>query len=168
MLSCFLSRVLMPVLTLFCTVAFAAPPSVAQPAPAPHFVDVYEYFTTDAQYEAWYTLTTQLRRNFDDICGDTFCEGDYSNIQSLNFRCSVEQATGRIGRCLWIFAGSYEEIDADSGKINVTSHVWRCRTPLAPHTTIDALLTALAGDSPLRATLPATQTSIYDGLGDRL
>ena len=71
-----------------------------------HYIDVYEYFTTDAQYEAWFTLTAQLNHDFDDICGDTFCEGDYSNIESLRFRCSVEQTTGRVGRCLWIFAGS--------------------------------------------------------------
>jgi hypothetical protein len=164
-----LSRLLMPLLMLFSAIAGAASPTppATQSVP-PHFVDVYEYFTSDAQYEAWYTLTTQLRRNFDDICGDTFCEGDYSNIESLRFRCSVEQTTGRVGRCLWIFAGSYEDIDADTGKIIVQSHVWRCRTPLAPHMTIDALLTSLAGESPLHATLPGTQTSIYDGLGDCL
>ncbi len=65
--------------------AQALPPSV----PHPHFVEQYEYFTSDAQYEDWYTLTTDLRSDFDNICGDTFCEGDYSNLQSLSFDCSV-------------------------------------------------------------------------------
>jgi hypothetical protein len=165
-----LYRLLMPFLLLTAsTIAFAAENDApaAQSVP-PHYVDIYEYFTSDAQYEAWFTLTSQLHHNFDDICGDTFCEGDYSNIQSLDFRCSVEQASGRIGRCLWIFAGSYEEIDPDSGKINVTSHVWRCRAPLAPHTTMNALLAALAGNSPLHANLPGTQASLYDGLTDCL
>lgn len=162
-------RLLMPVLALTSTLAVAAPSApVELSTTAPHFVDVYEYFSNDAQYEAWYTLTTQLRRNFDDICGDTFCEGDYSNIQSLDFRCSVEQTSGRIGHCVWVFAGSYEDIDADTGRINVQSHVWRCRAALAPRTSIDALLVALAGDSPLQATLPGTQATIYDGLADCL
>ncbi|MEO7325040.1 MAG: hypothetical protein ABIW82_09450 [Dokdonella sp.] len=165
-----LSRLLISFLLLTgSTLAMASNATApAMPSASPHYVDVYEYFSSDAQYEAWFTLTTQLRRNFDDICGDTFCEGDYSNIQSLDFRCSVEQASGRIGRCLWIFAGSYEEIDADSGTITVQSHVWRCRAPLAPHTTMNALLAVLAGNAPLQANLPGTSNSIYDGLTDCL
>lgn len=162
------SRSLLPL--LFAGVATAtihSSPVAAQTA-SPRFVDIYEYFTSDAQFEAWYTLTTQLRRNFDDICGDTFCEGDYSNIESLRYRCSVEQATGLIGRCVWVFAGSNEEVDPTTGRIIVQTQAWRCRTPSAPQTTIDALLQALAGDSPLYASLPGTQTSIYDGLTDCL
>jgi len=148
-------------------IALSAAPASAQQA-LPRYVDVYSYFSSDAQYEAWYTLTTQLRRNFDDICGDTFCEGDYSNIESLRLRCSVEQASGRIGRCVWVFAGSNEDVDPDSGRIVVQAHVWRCRLPLASHTTMDAFLQALSGPSPLYAALPATTTSIYDGLTDCL
>lgn len=160
-----LSRFVISLLLPFAAAASAAPATMPT---TPQYEDVYDYFTSDAQYEAWYALTSQLRSNFDDICGDTFCEGDYSNIESLRLRCSVEDSSGRIGRCLWIFAGSYEDIDADTGRISVNAHVWRCRLPLAPHTTIDGLLSALAGNSPLQTPLPGTQTSIYDGLGDCL
>lgn len=149
----------------------AAAVAVANPLAAqsaPNYGDVYGYFRTDAQYEAWYTLTSQLRRNFDDICGDTFCEGDYSNIQSLGYRCSVEATSGTIGRCLWLFAGSYEEIDPASGRFTVHKAFWRCRTMLPPGTTIDALLAALAGDRPLYAPLPGSTSTIYDGLVDCL
>ena len=135
---------------------------------APRYVDIESYFTRDAQYEAWFGLVSQLRRNFDDICGDTFCEGDYSNIQSLDYRCSVEQASGTLGRCIWLFAGSYADVNADTGGFDVTRQFWRCRTPLAPHTQVDGFLAALAGDDPLYATLPGTQTTIYDGLADCL
>lgn len=134
----------------------------------PNYGDVYGYFTDDAQYESWYTLTTQLRRGFDDVCGDTFCEGDYANIQSLGYRCSIEQSSGTIGRCLWLFAGSYEDIDPATGHFTVTKGFWRCRTPLAPGTTIDTLLAALAGDDPLHAPLPGSSVTIYDGLVDCL
>lgn len=146
--------------------ALASNSATAQTAPS--YGDVYGYFTTDAQYESWYTLTTQLRRNFDDICGDTFCEGDYANIQSLGYRCSIEQASGAIGRCIWLFAGSYEDIDPATGRFAVHKAFWRCRTPLAPGTTIDALLGALAGDEPLYAPLPGSSATIYDGLVDCL
>lgn len=147
--------------------ALPAAPASAQQAP-PRYVDVYSYFSSDAQYEAWYALTRQLKRDFNDICGDTFCEGDYGNIESLSLRCSVEQASGRIGRCVWVFAGSNEDVDPDSGRVVVQAHVWRCRLPLAPQTTMDAFLQALSGPSPLDTALPGTTTSIYDGLTDCL
>ena len=133
-----------------------------------HFVDPFDYFTTDAQFEAWFTLTAQLRQNFEDVCGDTFCEGDYSNIESLRLRCSVLQESGRIGSCVWIFAASNEDIDPAFGRILVQTQTWQCRLPLAPRTDIGTLMAALAGDSPLFATLPGTQTTIYAGLGDCL
>lgn len=131
---------------------------------APHYVDVYEYFTTDTQFEAWYDLTSALRRNFDDICGDTFCEGDYSNIESLRYRCSVDDANGSIGQCVWVFAGSYEEIDPDTGSVAVNARTWTCRSAIGHHTTVDALLETLAGDEPLYTTLPGSRSTIYDGL----
>ena len=154
-------------LCLAFTAALAAPLAAAAQA-APRYVDIESYFTSDAQYEAWFTLTSQLDRNFDEICGDTFCEGDYSNIQSLRYRCSVEQASGTIGRCIWLFAASNEDVDAMSGGFDVTRQFWRCRTPLAAHTRVDDFLAALAGDEPLYANLPDSPSSIYDGLVDCL
>lgn len=132
------------------------------------YVDMWSYLRTDAQIDAWYTLTRQLRHNFDDICGDTFCEGDYSNIESLRYLCSVNSTTGRMGQCVWVFAGSYEDVEPATGKVAVQSQVWRCRTPLVPGTTVDGFLAALAGDEPLYAALPQTDRTIYDGLIDCL
>ena len=148
-------------------IAIHARPSAAQSARA-SYVDVYEYFTEDAQFDAWYSLRTRLEADFDDLCGDTFCEGDWSNITPLRLRCSVQRGSGRIGRCVWSFAASNEEIDAHTGAIAVETHAWECALPLASHTTIDALLAALAGDGPLQTPLPGTGRSIYDGLGDCL
>jgi len=148
-------------------IAIHAPPGAAQSVRA-SYVDVYDYFTSDAQFEAWYSLRTRLEAGFDDICGDTFCEGDWSNITPLRLRCSVQRGSGRIGRCVWSFAASNEEIDARTGAIDVETHAWECVLPIAPHTPIDALLAALAGDDPLQTPLPGTDRTIYDGLGDCL
>jgi hypothetical protein len=82
--------------------------SVAPLRRAPHFVDARFYFQEPEAIDAWYALTTKLRRNFDDVCGDTFCEGDYSNYESLGFRCSVDDR-GVIGSCVWLFAASTDE-----------------------------------------------------------
>ncbi|MGJ4731021.1 hypothetical protein [Luteimonas sp. SDU101] len=130
--------------------------------------DATEYFQTDEQYEAWFTSTRNLRRDFDWICGDTFCEGEYTNIQPLRYRCSVHRLTGRIGMCVWTFAASHEEIAQATGRIGVQRAFWQCRTPLAAGTTIDQLLAALAVDEPLYAPLPGLQRSVMDGLIDCL
>ena len=128
------------------------------------YTDPYSYFTTDAQFEAWYSLRARLAVDFDDICGDTFCEGDFSNITPLRFQCSVQRGSGRIGRCVWSFAASNEDIDPATGALDVQQPSWQCPIPIAPHTTIDALLAALAGDDPLDTPLPGTLLTIYDGL----
>ncbi|AEI62051.1 hypothetical protein [Corallococcus macrosporus] len=132
------------------------------------YVDTSAYLTSEADIEAWYQLTRSLNQNFDAICGDTFCEGEYSNIESLRFRCSVNDQTGQLGQCVWVFAASNEEVDPATGAVTVDAQTWSCQVPLAPSTTIQQLLTALAGTSPLYATLPNTQTTIYEGLGDCL
>ncbi|UOF16394.1 hypothetical protein IEQ11_07015 [Lysobacter capsici] len=152
------------------TMAIAAPSMAmaANATQAAEYVEVGSYLTDDAEINAWYEMQYHLRENFDDICGDTFCEGDYSNIYALRFRCSVEQFSGVLGRCVWVFAASNEEVDPATGKIQVTPKIWRCRSPLAPGTTVSALLGALAGERPLYAKLPGTSVSIYDGLIDCL
>ncbi|WAS90776.1 hypothetical protein [Nannocystis punicea] len=132
------------------------------------YVDASDYVQGDAQIDAWYSMLSELKQDFDDVCGDTFCEGDYSNIESLGYRCSVHQASGRIGQCVWMFAASSEEIDPETGEVLAEPHFWRCPTPLAPDTTIEELLAAVAGQSPLYAPLPGSDLSIYDGLVDCL
>ena len=151
-----------------CVLALLLPAAGASAQDPAGYVDTSAYFQTDAQYEAWFAATRGLRRNFDEICGDTFCEGEYSNIQPLRYRCSVHRSSGRIGMCIWIFAASHEEIEPASGKIGVQRAFWQCRTPLAAGTTIDQLLDALAGAAPLHAPLPGTQRSVMDGLIDCL
>lgn len=151
-------------LCLLFSVPFAAS---AQSSPVP-YVDAEELLSGDDEVEAWYGGLRKLRHDFDQICGDTFCEGDYSNIYALRFRCSVAAATGVLRRCVWVFAASNEEVDPDSGRIVVKPKIWRCAPPLAPKTPLSALLAVLAKDEPLYAPLPGSSRSIYDGLTDCL
>lgn len=142
--------------------------SLTASAQSSQFVDTSAYLTSEADINAWYQLRSNLDQNFDAVCGDTFCEGDYSNIQSLRFRCSVDSRNGVIGECVWVFAASNEEVNPATGAISVDAQSFTCRVPLAPRTTLRALLTALSGSDPLHATLPRTTRSIYDGLTDCL
>jgi hypothetical protein len=143
--------------------------SAAPATPTGHsYVDLREHISSDAEVNAWYGVVYQLNRNFDDICGDTFCEGEYSNIQALRFACAVDSVNGEVSQCVWGFAASEENVDPQTGGVLINLPGWRCVAPLAPHTTVSQLLSALAGDEPLYAALPGTSLSIYDGLIDCL
>ena len=131
------------------------------------YVDASAYIRSDEQINAWYAMTRQLRRDFDDICGDTFCEGEYTNIQALRFQCSVHRVSGRLDMCVWSFAASEEIVDPASGKVAVLPRTWQCRTPIEAGTTLDGLLAAVQGQSPLYAPLPGG-ASVFDGLVDCL
>jgi hypothetical protein len=133
-------------------------------SPGP-YVDAASYLPA-GQVGAWYDLIWKLKKNFDDVCGDTFCEGEFSNLEALRYACSVNQATGRIGECAWTIAGSNEEVDPATGAIEVQKGFWQCRTPLAAGTTLEELLAALAGDQPIYAPLPGSDKTIMEGLID--
>jgi hypothetical protein len=135
------------------------------------YVDAVHYPDTEEGWDRFYDLAGRLNRGFDAICGDTFCEGDYSNIQSLGFRCSVERGTGLMGECIWTFAGSYEDVDPADGRVQVDARIWNCKAPLVPGTSIGRFYAALEGGRPMDAIdapLPGTKLSIYDGLTDCL
>ena len=147
---------------------FPAAPTPAAPRHESGYVEVSAYLQVDADIEAWYALRHNLKRNFDDICGDTFCEGDYSNIESLRYICSVHRVTGRIGMCGWSFAASDEAIDPLHGRIVPRTRDWFCRSPVVAGTTIESLLQSLHGAAPLYAELPSSSTTLFDGLVDCL
>jgi hypothetical protein len=73
-----------------------------------------------------------------------------------------------IGRCVWVFAASNEEVNPKTGNIMVDNQHWRCRSPLAPKTRVADLIAALNVGTPIRAMLPGSSQSIYDGLVDCL
>ena len=136
---------------------------------AARYLDAIEYLGAhnDAGLEAWLTLTQALRRDFDGVCGDTFCEGDYSDLQPLSLRCSVAVKTGALHACTWSFAGSLGQVTASTGTLKVNSRTYACPLPVTG--TLEALLQALnaPGDLPaLRRPLPGSPGSIYDALGD--
>jgi hypothetical protein len=144
--------------------------TVSSSLAAKEYVDARSYLTEGEDIDRWYELSLALTDDFDDICGDTFCEGDYSNYESLGFDCSVDRSTGRIGQCVWVFAASIEEIDPVTGSIDVHGQTWQCLMPITPETNVGQLLDALAAsdERPLDAGLPGSEQSLYDGLVDCL
>lgn len=135
---------------------------------AGRYVDARTYPTQAEGWERFRAVEARLVRGFDSVCGDTFCEGEYHNLQALRFRCSVEASTGRVGECLWTFTGSTARVDATTGRIAVDARTWACRVPLADTTLLPGLLQTLEQDDPLHAALPGTTDSIYEGLTECL
>lgn len=157
-----ITTVLRPALLLW--VAFSATAAAGQ-AGGP-YVDARDYPSTGAGWERLRHIEAQLVRDFDYICGDTFCEGDYNNLQALRLRCSVQAGSGRVHACGWTFTGSMAEVDAISGEVVVDAPTWHCRAPLAEGTPLERLLQTLEQPEPLHVPLPGTGESIYDGLVD--
>ncbi|HEX7813517.1 hypothetical protein [Dyella sp.] len=136
-----------------------------------NYVDAIDYPSPEGGWDRFFDLEASLAGGFDSVCGDTFCEGDYSNLRPLSYRCSVERTSGIIGECVWTFAGSYQDIDPDNGKVKVDARLWQCRTPINPGTHIEQLYSALEPIGPhdvLHKLLPGGNKSIYDGLTECL
>jgi hypothetical protein len=126
------------------------------------YVDLGDFITSDADIERWSEIRRGLDARFDEVCGDTFCEGDYSNIESLGFTCSVSSNQGRIRECVWMFAASAESVDGASGSIAASVPFYECR--VRPTGAVRELLEAF-GDDPLNSELPGLSGSLYDALG---
>ncbi|MFT3693018.1 MAG: hypothetical protein QM831_07745 [Kofleriaceae bacterium] len=131
--------------------------------PGTTYVDAANYYQTAAGSEKWYTSTQNLHKGFDDVCGDTFCGSDYSDVQALDLGCAITKSTGNVKACTWNFGGSFSTINK-SGTLAVTSTTWSC--PVTVHGTIaqmTAVLTASGTDNPIQRALPGG-TSAYDSI----
>ncbi|MEA9750213.1 hypothetical protein VDG03_04025 [Xanthomonas campestris pv. raphani] len=148
------------VLLMSCILAPAA--LAADPPPA--FVDAVDWPANGEGWEAFVDLEQRLDRDFDNICGDTFCGGEFSDYQPLRFRCSVNRVSGVVRSCIWTFGASEVSVDPRSGHLRSDSRVWRCTAPLQAGTRLDEMYRVLAVTNPLFEPLPGGAPPIYDGL----
>lgn len=163
--------ILMLALGLFGTASAATAPNgqnTQSTANTARYVDMMDYLPTWQEQDAWFDTIYQLKRNFNDTCPDTYCSGEYTNIEALRYRCSVETATGLIGQCIWVLAASNERVDPETGHVIVDSRQWQCPSPLAPDTSAQELMNALKGSEPMHQLLPRTHRTIHEGLIDCL
>lgn len=145
--------------TCFAGVVGAAPP----PATTPFYVELgdEQWAEGEAQGAAWSATKQKLARAFDDVCGDSFCEGDYSDYSALRFACSVNANTKRVKSCGWSFGAAETSVDSN-GKLSARTITKRCDIAIGASAT--ALTAALSGPDPLNAALPNKTTSVYDAL----
>jgi hypothetical protein len=135
-------------------------------ATATAYEDAEEYLQETGGFDQWVSLRTQMANDFYNVCGDTFCESDYSNLTPLNFSCAVTSKEGKIKSCQYIFAGSFQLVDAKTGALNITSKTFVCKVPATG--TVKSLMTFLSAagtTASIQRTLPGGTTTIYDALG---
>lgn len=135
---------------------------------APAYVDLVDYPTKEANWDRFYDLEDHLVREFHDLCGDTYCEGEYSNHLALQFRCSVHVASGTVHACTLVVGAGNLEVDDRSGRVVADSRTWACAAPLGVDTPVEALHAALARRDALRRPLPGSNRSMHDALFDCL
>ena len=137
--------------------------SIAEESGATQYVNIMDFAKTDQG--AWYDLEAKLASEFAGVCGDTFCEGDFANLQPLTFSCSVTSKTGSVKDCAWTFAGSYAFTDPKTAAIRVDAPAFVCH--VAPKTTSVKLIALLQNSADaIHETLPGTTGSLYDALVD--
>jgi hypothetical protein len=133
------------------------------------YVSARDYYTSAAGIERWYAGTTALKSGFDNICGDTFCSGDFGDLQAMDFTCAVTKSTGNVKSCMWTFGGSWHLVAAQGGAQQITANTFRCKVAMTGTLSkfLD-VLTAPGTDQPINRPLPGMTTSAYDALLDCL
>ena len=132
------------------------------------YVDARDYPGAGEGEAAFAVMERALVRGFDDICGDTFCEGDFGNLRALQLRCAVRSDSGAVAACLWSIAGSYAYVSPVAALPSVEGRTWACRLPVVAGTSLTTLLERLSGPDALDTPLPGTGISTYDALADCL
>ena len=134
-----------------------------QDASATTYVQIQDFGPNGAE-DAWYGITSTLNGQFNNVCGDTFCEGDFSNLTPLRLFCSVTSKQGQIHDCAWTFTAAQHEIDPKTAAVALDAVTYQCH--FVPATTGTKLIALLQGSSDaLHLALPG-MGSIYDTLGD--
>ncbi|UPG94161.1 hypothetical protein [Luteibacter aegosomatissinici] len=142
----------------------ASASAFAADVPPERFVDATDWPTSEAGMDRFFEAEARLNAAFDKVCGDTFCEGEFSNLRPMQLRCSVDTGKNAFKQCLWTFAGSRAKVNAKTGAVQVTAKTFKCKLLLARDTSVDAFYELAKGEDPLHAKLPMTNVSIYDGL----
>ncbi|WP_164115896.1 hypothetical protein [Stenotrophomonas maltophilia] len=129
-------------------------------------VDLIDYPTPEANWERAYGLEAAVAREFDRLCADTLCEGEYSNYRVMEFRCAVLAHRGTVQRCAWVVVASELAVQADTGEVRVDNGRWACPVELQPGVPVEAFHASLEAPDGLTAALPGLDRGLFDALPD--
>ena len=129
------------------------------------YVEAGQYYTSTAGQQRWHDARAALVLGFDNVCGDTFCGGDFGDLRSLDFACAITKSTGNVKSCAWTFGGSFATVTATTGVLVETSRSFTC--PVAVHATLPELITTLTAagtEVAIHRPLPGGTGTAYDSL----
>jgi hypothetical protein len=135
----------------------------AEAVAAPRYRDLLEVLHGEGEVEAYVALRRRLAERFDEICGDTFCGGDYNDLASIRLTCSASAATSTVRECAWTFGGSYGAVDGPSGAVRTAVSAFACRFPVGANASSFVAKLA-ASDDPLYEPMPGRDEAIVDAL----
>lgn len=138
--------------------------SAAPPGLAASHVDLVDFPTSEANWDRFYDLEAALSGQFNALCADTFCEGDYSNYRVMQFRCAVDALRGTVQRCTWVVAASELRVQAATGEVQVDNAGWQCPVELQPGVPVEAFHASLDAPEGLMAPLPGLEYGLFDHL----
>lgn len=78
-------------------------------------------------YGNYLTAFRNIGRQFYGICGDTFCEGDYPNLELRDNECTVAAGSETMKSCLFLFHGLYTSVNPLDGSIDFEEKTYACR-----------------------------------------
>lgn len=125
------------------------------------FVELEENLQSDETASiAWWSTKRKLNEAFDDVCGDTFCEGEFQDVSGLRLSCAVDTSKNKVRSCRWSFARANTSIGV-RGAITAETSTRSCAVSLDadPRKFVEAL-----ANDPLHTKLPGKRTSLYDAL----
>lgn len=130
-------------------------------------------FSDTSRFEAVALMEQNLRKAFEKVCDDTFCEGEFSNIKHIALNCFINGDTAMVDSCHWDFAGSYAYADGDV--IVKDARVFQCEfKPEMNIMDLTEIVNSAAGKrmtNPLRVLHTKINNrgeTIFDGLSDCL
>lgn len=145
-----------------------ATPGTISTGDAVTYVSARDYYASAAGLDRWSKTVANLKAGFDRVCGDTFCGGDFGDLQAVDFSCAITKSTGNVKSCAWTFGGSWHLVPEKGGQLDVHSSTFRCDVPVKG--TLSQLISTLTAptqwweDEYLRLPLPGTTATAYDAL----
>ena len=162
---CKIAKVLTAFITLTLVTTVFAGNSPRQTS-TPKYTDSFSYVVASKNHvlvNKYDKMRDVLDNEFNRICGDTFCEGEYGNIVSIDLICSVVPTTGQIKTCLWTLGGTTQAVNENTGKVE-KGHLFECS--FSPKMTIQKMVNTITNiDYDLEdSILPGMKESLYDML----
>ncbi len=78
------------------------------------------------KWQDYYESMLNIALQFDGICGDTFCEGDYPDLILRDDRCVIDLQNKMIKSCLFLFHGLYSSVNGATGNLEVEEKTYQC------------------------------------------